>query len=217
MPSLRLGKNRGSPSLACLFVLVSVIGTLIAPSTARAHKVNLFAYVEGDTVITESYFSDGRKCRDSTIEVFDKHGKKLAEGKTDEEGRFSFRPPIRTDLVMRLTASMGHHAEYVVPASDLSDKIPAGPAAEAVSAKGPARSPDEASDSLESPPVQHRASTEDIEQAVEKALSRQLAPIRRALEESRRERRFSDVVGGIGYIVGLMGLILYFRSRQRKG
>lgn len=203
--------------MACLFVLVSVIGTLIAPSTARAHKVNLFAYVEDDTVITESYFSDGRKCRDSTIEVFDKRGKKLAEGKTDEEGRFSFRPPIRTDLVIRLTASMGHHAEYVVPASDLSDKIPAGPAAEAVSAKGPARSPDEASDSLESPPVQHRASTEDIEQAVEKALSRQLAPIRRALEESRRARRFSDVVGGIGYIVGLMGLILYFRSRQRRG
>jgi len=203
--------------LACLFVLVSVIGTLIAPSTAQAHKVNLFAYVEGDTVITESYFSDGRKCRDSTIEVFDKHGKKLAEGKSDEEGRFSFRPPIRTDLVIRLTASMGHQAEYVVPASDLSDKIPAGPAAEAVSAKGPARSPDEASDSLESLPVQHQASTEDIEQAVEKALSRQLAPIRRALEESRRERRFSDVVGGIGYIVGLMGLILYFRNRQRRG
>jgi len=40
--------------------------------------------------------------------------------------------------------------------------------------------------------------------------------IRKALEDSKRKKRFSDIVGGIGYIIGLMGLILYFYSRQRK-
>jgi nickel transport protein len=54
----------------------------------------------------------------------------------------------------------------------------------------------------------------DIERAIDRALARQLPPIRRAIEESKDRQRFSDIVGGIGYIIGLMGLALYFRSRQ---
>jgi len=207
--ALRSAGSRTSPSLIILFVLVLIFGTFFAPSTARAHKVNVFAHVEGDTVITESYFNDGRKCRDSTIEVFDKHGHKLAEGKTDAEGRFSFQPTVRTDLVIRLTASMGHLAEYTVPASDLPEKLPAGP--------------DAAAESLEGAPVDHGHSrahedehATDIENVVERVVARQLAPIRRELEESRLRRRFSDVVGGIGYIVGVMGVIFYFLGRRRR-
>ena len=104
--------TRNMPSLLRFFVLAVVIGIFLAPLTALAHNVNVFAYAEGDKVITESYFNDGRKCLDSTIEVFDTQGNKLAEGKTDAEGRFAFRPSIRTDLLIRLTASMGHRAEY---------------------------------------------------------------------------------------------------------
>jgi nickel transport protein len=195
--------------LAVLFVLVSVVVTFVAPSAARAHKVNVFAHVEGDTVITESYFNDGRKCRDSTIEVFDKHGHKLAEGKTDAEGRFSFQPSVRTDLVIRLTASMGHRAEYTVLASDLPEKLPAAPGAAAHHVE------DAPADNGHSHAGEDEHAT-DIEDAVERVVARQLAPIRRELEESRRRRRFSDVVGGIGYIVGVMGVIFYFLGRRRR-
>jgi len=58
-------------------------------------------------------------------------------------------------------------------------------------------------------------SVADIERAVDKALAWQLAPIRRELKESREKARFSDIVGGIGYIIGLVGLALYFHSRRR--
>jgi nickel transport protein len=183
------------------------------PSTALAHKVNVFAYVEGDTVIAEAYFNDGAKCRDSVIEVFDNEGQKLLEGKTDIEGRFSFPVPARTDLLIRLTASMGHQAEYTIPASDLPggavDETPVLPDV----VESPESAPMEEPDDLRSGSI---VATDDFEQVVERVVARQMAPIRRALEEAKDKQRFSDIVGGIGYIIGLMGLVLYFRSKQRK-
>ena len=47
------------------------------PSLAFTHKVNIFAYVEGDTVYTESYFSDGKKVEGGVVEVYDSEGNKL--------------------------------------------------------------------------------------------------------------------------------------------
>lgn len=220
MPDQNPANIRMPSSAIALFAVAFVCVMLLGPSTAWAHNVNVFAYVDGDTVATESYFYDGRKCRDSTIEVFDGRGKKLLEGTTDTEGRFSFRAPVRGDLLIRLTASMGHRAEYTVPAAELPEALPAAPGTVADTSKrrsAPARPAVEPGSESESLPTQRDVAAADIEQAVEKAIARQLAPIRRTLEESRRTRRFSDIVGGIGYIVGLMGLILYFRSRQRRG
>jgi nickel transport protein len=88
--------------------------------SAFAHKVNIFAYVEGKKIYTESYFNDGKKCIDSKIEVFDNRENKLLEGLTDKEGEFSFEvPPEDVDLKIVLTASMGHRAEYSISADEL--------------------------------------------------------------------------------------------------
>ena len=85
-----------------------------------AHKVIIFAYVEGDIVYTESYFSDGKKCMNSKIEVFNNRGDKLLEGLTNGEGEFSFEvPPEDGDLKIVLTAGMGHRAEYSISADEL--------------------------------------------------------------------------------------------------
>ncbi len=86
-----------------------------------AHKVNVFAYVEGKRIYTESYFNDGKKCIDSKIEVFDNQGNKLLEGLSDEEGRFSFKtPPLEDgDLKIVLTASMGDRAEYSISEGEI--------------------------------------------------------------------------------------------------
>jgi len=202
---------------------VFVVFASVFPSTALAHNVNVFAYVEGDTVVTESYFSDGRKCRDCTIEVFDGSGKKFLDGKTDTEGQFSFDIPAKADLVIRLTASMGHMAEYTLSATELpggkSEELPPPDEGGKQSLESThSRSGYDAikHDHSETASESTEASLAEIERAVDRAVSRQLLPIRKALEESKRKQRFSDIVGGIGYIVGLMGLMLYFYSRQRK-
>ncbi|GAI20495.1 unnamed protein product [marine sediment metagenome] len=72
-------------SLAFLTLLL-----LMPASVVFAHKVNVFAYAEGDTVYTESYFSDGTKVKGGIVEVYDSQGTKLLAGKTDENGEFNF-------------------------------------------------------------------------------------------------------------------------------
>lgn len=206
-------------SAPVLFAITLFAVVLLRPPAAWAHKVNVFAYVEGDTVVAECYFNDGRKCRDSTIQVFDNTGKKLLEGTTDVEGRFSFKAPVRTDLVIRLSASMGHGAEYTVPAAELPEGLPSAPEAATETSKSPspkALPGARQTGPSEGLPTQGSPDLTGFEQAVDRAVARQLAPIRRVLEEHQRKQRLSDIVGGIGYIIGLMGLAMYFHSRQRR-
>jgi nickel transport protein len=56
-----------------------------------------------------------------------------------------------------------------------------------------------------------------IDKALEKALDRKLAPIMRTLAEMQEHKvRLTDVLGGLGYIFGLVGVAAYFK-RPRKG
>ena len=88
---------------------------------AWAHKVNVFAYVEEDTVYTESYFPDGKKVNGGTIEAFDSEGNKLLEGKTDIDGQFNFPAPRPGNLKIVLNASLGHRAVYTVSTDEATD------------------------------------------------------------------------------------------------
>lgn len=157
------------------FLLLLNLALLVLASNALAHRVVLFAYAEGDMVFTESYFSDGKRCQNSRIEVFDASGNKLLEGKTDESGEFSFKRPNPTDLRIVLTAGMGHRDEYVIPARDVSE-----------GAEG-------------------KAWPSDIPPAGKKVF-----------QGERRGISFIRALGGIGFIFGIMGIILYFRGRRGR-
>ena len=53
-----------------------------------------------------------------------------------------------------------------------------------------------------------------IEQAIEKALDKKLAPVLRMLAEMHEQKvRLTDVLGGIGYIIGLVGVAAYFKRK----
>lgn len=179
---------------------------VLAPAPAQAHKVNVFAYVEGDKVIAEGYFADGGKCRDAVVEIYNNEGKKLLEGRTDSEGRFAFKPTAHTDLLVRLIASMGHQAEYTLPATDL---LPNGVSSELRGDQEQESASGQAALSQTAP-----ADIAALERAIDRAVARQVAPLRRALEEERNRRSLLDIVGGIGYIAGLMGVILYYRAKK---
>ncbi|GAH32230.1 unnamed protein product [marine sediment metagenome] len=59
-------KNKLHLILISIFLIV-----MLTNISVLAHKVSIFAYIEGDKIYTESYFSDGTKCVNSKIEVFD--------------------------------------------------------------------------------------------------------------------------------------------------
>lgn len=96
-------------------VIIVICFILIAVSpSAFAHKVNIYAYVEGDTVFTESYFPDGKKVQNGKVKVYDENGKLLLEGVTDIHGQLNFNCPPNHKLNIVLEASMGHRDEYAL-------------------------------------------------------------------------------------------------------
>ena len=53
-----------------------------------------------------------------------------------------------------------------------------------------------------------------IDKALEKALDKKLAPIMRTLAEMQEQKiRLTDVLGGLGYIFGLVGVAAYFKRK----
>ena len=116
---------REKKSFSSLFVILffTLVVFLTLVPKVHAHGVYVFARVEGDRIITESYFGDERKVKNGVIKVYDPSGELLLEGKTDEKGLFSFRIPKETDLKIVLEASMGHRAEYELKAEELTDRV----------------------------------------------------------------------------------------------
>ena len=100
--------------------LVFSLWCLFCNTPASAHKVTIFAWVEGDTVHTQSKFSGGKVAKNAPVAVFDEEGNLLLEGHTDDGGRFSFKVPKDTTLKVVLKASMGHLAEWTVPAEEVT-------------------------------------------------------------------------------------------------
>ena len=195
-------KNKLYLILIFIFLIIMMINI-----TVFAHKVNVFAYVEGDKIYSESYFNDGKKCVDSKIEVFDNQENKLLEGITDENGEFSFKTPQEEgDLKIVLTASMGHRAEYTISADELGDTV------------GSVKEEFEEPVSVISPEV-FSFDLKEIQLLIENALDKKLEPIMREMREIKKfqEDKISptEIIGGIGYIIGIFGIIAYFLSRKR--
>ncbi len=172
------------------------------PFLLWAHKVSIYAWVEGDLVFTESFLSSGDKAAHSQIEVFDKYGKKLLTGKTDDQGMFSFKLPQKSDLKIVLRASGGHRAEFNLKA----EEIP-------LEGDHPGEGHAEKDPSMVGVPC---IGEEEIQAVVEKVLDEKLRPLQKRLAAyEKRGPGITEIFGGIGYIIGLMGVALYFSHRKK--
>ena len=200
-----LGRMSASPMRTLIIALLCL---LAYPLTVAAHKVYLFAWVEGDTVYTDSYFPDKRKIGGGKVEVFDPDGKKLLEDQTDENGAFAFKIPQKTDLRIVLEATMGHRTEFTLKAEELGG--------EAEEETTPSKPTPEEDGSRAASSSGIAVDREEIRKVVEESLDLKLKPILRQLAKLQEEEGpgLTEAVGGIGYIAGLMGLALYFRSRK---
>lgn len=190
-----------------LILIFTFLIIIMMDISVFVHKVNIFAYVEGDKVYTESYFNDGKKCIDSKIEVFDNQGNKLLEGLTDKEGEFSFEVPSEDgDLKIVLTASMGHRAEYIIRADEL------------ISSAGLIEEKFEEPVFIVSPETS-LVDLKGIQSIIEDTLDEKLKPIIREMREIKKSQEDkispTEIIGGIGYIIGIFGIVAYFLSRKR--
>ncbi len=206
--------------------LVVIVAIMLLADPCSAHRVRVFAYVEGDTVRVEGYFSKTRKAMNCPVEVFDSLGRRMLVGKTDSDGRFSFPvadlKDVRGGLKIVLVAGEGHRAEYSLGA----DELPASRKTERESVQGrrvagAAESPKTSTSEVAS---SRSMDLKQVERMIKEAVKEENKPIIRMLGQQQKlliEMRdrgplLRDVVGGIGWILGILGVAAYFMSRNRK-
>lgn len=196
---------RGGIVLAALCVLAGGV---------MAHKITVFAYTEGKRVTVEGYFGDGRKAGNAKVEVIGSKGEILLEGRTDGEGIFSFPVEVPMDLTIFVTDGAGHKNSFLLHKEKFQGHY-----------HEPEKSTDDVPGEM-APGADRKGAGIPLypgvsEEMLERVLDRKIAPITRELGEMRKimERpSLRDVAGGIGYIVGLAGLIFFLLGKKgRKG
>lgn len=190
-------------------LLVAVAASIFCPP-AKAHSVFVFAWVDGDRICTESYFSKKSKVRGGTIKMLNAQGKELQNGITDENGIFCFSPPQEAaDLTFVIEAGEGHRGEFRLTAADLTD----------TGLNIGEKNDPQVSEQEQVPPLP-MASIDEIalRQIIREELQAQLSPVRKMLAESENDQEpgSREVVGGLGWLAGLAGFSLWLTNRKNK-
>jgi len=169
---------------------------LASARTGWAHKIALFAWEQDGRIHAEGRFYGGGMVREGQVRVLAPDGTLLLEGRTDEQGAFVFSPPRPGNLKLVLLSGDGHRSEF---------DFEAGPALPETPSPQPAPQEDA---SVPSPDV--------LRVEIEAALEKKLTPVLKALAEERERVRFQQVLAGLGYIAGLVGVGCWLASRRRK-
>jgi nickel transport protein len=192
-------------SIRVMFTTLLLIGSLWPIAPVHAHSVNMFAYVEGKSVVVEGFFTDGKVTEKAEIRVFSPDGEVLVEGQADDEGIFVFDIPAVTDLRISLYAGMGHRVEYTLPADELRGAVAPAGVSPAASDAGPAGMAVALNDAAA------------LETVIRQVVTEAQLPLVRNVAELRERRTISDIIGGIGFIVGIVGVFFYLKARGMKG
>lgn len=200
-----------------LLLIFFIILDSFTPCKLFAHKVNIYAFVVKDTVNVEGYFADGSKCKNCKVEVYDKLSNKLLlSGNTDENGFFSFKKPAGdiTHIKVVLKAGGGHQASYELTLKE-SPKTKKEPKAFSGSQE---RS---ISKSLDGYAFQDKRclTQEELEIIINQSIDKNMHALTEqiALLHGKIERKgMIEILGGIGYIIGILTIIMYLKSRKSK-
>jgi len=189
--------------------LVPILVLLGLSPPTQAHKLRVFAAAEGPLITGSAYFAGGGAATGARIRILDTQNRTLAEPTPDAAGRFSYRAQAATDLLIVAETGDGHRTEWRIPASDLTGSFP-------TTDPGTPERPTAAPSAPAAPPPTPAPTGLDplLTAAIEGAVARQIRPLREELLAFQDQTRLRDILGGIGYILGLMGLALWWRSRR---
>lgn len=187
---------------------LALVALVAWPERGYGHGIHLFASANGRTITGYAYASGGGKIGHAQVGVLGADGRKLGEATTDAGGGFTFEAKTLCDHRFVIETGDGHRAEFTVRAQELGAGAPAGQAAE--------------------PEPQHSAVSRvadatsaprpaDVEGLVARAVARQIGPLRADMERLRSRVMIRDVIGGIGYILGIMALVFYVKGRWSRG
>jgi len=180
----------------CVLLLCVV---LLFTQDAFAHKVKIFATAEGNMVTGTVYFPGGGKAQNVIVSVLDAKDNHLGQTVTDDIGKFAYTIQHNCGHIFLVDTGDGHRARFIIEREELSGDM---------SELGNLCTKDSCAAVLSEQPL-----TEEI---ISKIVSRQVRPLREQLEQYEETIRMRDIIGGIGYIVGIMGLLALFLKKKDK-
>ena len=174
------------PHLAC-----AVLGLLLLPTSASAHKIHLFASVDGTTIQGKAYFTIESPARGLSVVAADLAGEQLGRTTTDEQGEFRIEARFRCDHRLTVSTVDGHGASYTVAVAELPQQLP--------------------------PREPHTESSHAPSDGSElEALRTQIVELRQQFDEHGQRTRMQDVLGAVGYILGIAGVAFYFLALRKR-
>ena len=187
----------------------------LTAGSGHAHRVNVFAYLDGDAVEVEASFPGGRPCVDCAVKFIDPAtSKQIMSGRTDAKGQLRVQipdTPLSAGLEVVLDAGQGHRASWLLLPEDIT------PSAEPDSAGGlPAAVPEPEIKQAQSLKNGNSVTMDkdELVALIDRAVGRQLAPLKRMLVKEN-EPDLRDIIGSIGYLVGIAGIVAWMRSRRK--
>lgn len=171
--------------------------------TALAHKLKVFATAEGRTIEGYVYFPGGGRGRNLQVLFLGPDGTRLGETVADTDGRFRYEAASAVDHRVVVDSGDGHRGEFLVRAAELGGAPPAS------AGSAPATTAVE-----DIPDAPAGAADAALEQLVDRAVARHVRPLREQLEGYEEKVRLHDVLGGLGWILGLFGLAAWLHARR---
>jgi nickel transport protein len=197
-------------------ILIATLVCILAATAASAHRVNIFALVEGQEVVVECSYSKSKPVMGGRVQVLDgATDAVLLEGTTTDTGVFRFPVPEAArqhGLRLVLIAGEGHQNEWRMEPAEFGG-APAAVSPSTAKAASPAAAAAPQAGAGTTQAINPAELETIVRAAVRAELDAKLAPLRRALLEDSGPR-LQDVLGGIGWIFGLIGVAAYFGSRR---
>lgn len=181
--------------------------TLIFSVNAIAHNVVGGVYAIGDEIEGEVGFSNGSMAKAGTIvTVLTQTGAPIGEVTTDDNGFFTFTAKNRIVHVFTVNLGAGHQLSMQLAADELPEAL-------SHDVIKPTSEEHFREVSLTDIPV---IADPSILLLIDKAVAKQIKPLRKEIQLLREKSGLRDIIGGIGYIFGLLGLIAFLRERKLK-
>lgn len=179
---------------------------LLVVSAVQAHELSLFVAAEGNQIQGSVRHVGSGPAAGVSVRVLDPQRRVLAELISDDAGRFRYTARERVDHRLVAATGEGHAAQAILFAEELPAALSRAPGADSAAVAAPPLSADS-------------ATSAELEAMVERAMARQVRPLREELRAAEERARVSDLLGGIGYIVGIAGLALWWHARRwgRRG
>ena len=192
---------------------------LLLPGQSLAHRVNIFAFVDGNAVQIECSFSKSQRVRNGKLTMIDAQTDEvLAQSVTDEQGFYRYEPDphflkLSHGLKIHLNAGEGHQNSWIIGPEELV-QISGGRDSVHFSPSSPAQKTH-----VSAPAARQAVTQSELEGHLESMLDAKLAPMRQMLKKILSAQQndspdMRDIIGGIGWIIGLFGIAAYAKSKK---